>query len=414
MLPIDDDRNTPTDPIVYRAGEAGSLSGASTEHTSDSDGLMFSDSGSIHTMSTLQSTEVADYFRSVFGYTFPTDENVPLLFPTDTTADRLDVIMHLIVRLCRDGMNVPAPVDEMLRKGGVDGRGTGARVLDMVTNSGTWVGEMASIYSTPKFISLDTKPLVPHKPHARISYQVYNFYAGIMEQDATFDLVHLRQGVYAVSRPAPRVKPQIQTPQVLNCDSVTLQTKDFNSLLRELHRVLKPNGFLLITELPIQTYEGNPPVPFHSGAHMAQGIEFVLDACKAEGADTTAWQDMNARLEPSHQLWGNVKPNALGQHPSPNKETYGTRPVRGFHSIHLHKVPVSFGAWPSDEHQKVIGGLIRLWSFHHSASLLPVIVLRGVDEDQAKRFVEKLLQEITDADKYRAHLILHMWSARKL
>ncbi|KAG8692558.1 hypothetical protein FRC09_011113, partial [Ceratobasidium sp. 395] len=277
MLPIDDDRSTPTDPIVYYASEAGSLSDMSTEHTSDSDGFMFSDSGSIHTMSTLQSTEVADYFRSVFGYTFPADENVPLLFPTDTTADRLDVIMHLIVRLCRDGMNVPAPVDEMLRKGGVDGRGTGARVLDMVTNSGTWVGEMASIYSTPKFISLDTKPLVPHKPHARISYQVYNFYAGIMEQDATFDLVHLRQGVYA--------------------------TKDFNSLLRELHRVLKPNGFLLITELPIQTYEGNPPVPFHSGVHMAQGIQFVLDACKAEGADTTAWQDMNARLEPSHQLW---------------------------------------------------------------------------------------------------------------
>ncbi|KAG8777932.1 hypothetical protein FRC12_000120 [Ceratobasidium sp. 428] len=389
MLPIDNDRNTPTDPIVYHAGEAGSLiSDMSTEHTSDSDGLMFSDSGSIHTMSTLQSTEVADYFRSVFGYTFSADENVPLLFPADTTADRLDVIMHLIVRLCRDGMNVPASVDEMLRRGDVDGRGTGAKVLDMVTNSGTWVGEMASIYSTARITSLDTKPLVPHKPHARISYEVYNFYAGIMEQDATFDLVHLREGVYA--------------------------TKDFNTLLRELHRVMKPNGFLLIAELPIHSYEGaNPPVPLYSGAYMAQGVQYLLDACEAEGADTTAWQDMDARLEPSHQLWSNDQPNISPRSLS-DKETDIAHTARGFYSIHTHKVPVCVGAWSSDESQKIVGSLVRLWAFHHATSLLPIVPLRGLDKDQAKEFIEGLMQEIADADRYRAHLILHMWSARKM
>ncbi|KAG8777934.1 hypothetical protein FRC12_000122 [Ceratobasidium sp. 428] len=116
MLPINDDQN-PTYPITYNAGETGGLSDISTEHTSDSDGFMFSDSGSSHTMSILESREVADYFRSVFGYTFSADENVPLLFPTDATADRLDVLLHVIVRLCRDGTNVPTPVNEMLRRG---------------------------------------------------------------------------------------------------------------------------------------------------------------------------------------------------------------------------------------------------------------------------------------------------------
>jgi ubiquinone/menaquinone biosynthesis C-methylase UbiE len=34
------------------------------------------------------------------------------------------------------------------------------------------------------------------------------------------------------------------------------QTKNFNFLLREMHRVLKPNGVLVITEIPTQGYEG--------------------------------------------------------------------------------------------------------------------------------------------------------------
>lgn len=34
------------------------------------------------------------------------------------------------------------------------------------------------------------------------------------------------------------------------------QTKDFNFLLREMHRVLKPCGILLIGEMPLQAFEG--------------------------------------------------------------------------------------------------------------------------------------------------------------
>ncbi|KAG8751751.1 hypothetical protein FRC12_012273 [Ceratobasidium sp. 428] len=334
-------------------------------------------------MSTLQSAEVADYFRSVSGHTFSADENVPLLFPTDTTAERLDVVLHIIVRICRDGMNVSTLVDEMLRTGGIDGRGVGARVLDMVTNSDTWASEMAGIYSTARFTSLDTKPLVPHKSHARISYEVYNFYAGITEQDATFDLVHLRRGVYA--------------------------TKDFNFLLRELHRVLKPNGFLLITELPAQSYE----VPLRSSTYIAQCTKYVHDACEAEGADITAWKDMTARLEPSHPLWDNV-PHSANSHSLADKEPGSMQAVRGFYGIGLHAVPVPLGAWPSDESQKVVGGLVRLWAYHHAHSALPIILSRGVSENRAKELVEKMLQELADIAAYRAYMILHMWSARKI
>ncbi|QRV95859.1 methyltransferase domain protein [Ceratobasidium sp. AG-Ba] len=199
-----------------------------SDQTSNSHGIVFSDSGSSYdTLSTIQSNEVAGiigYFRSVHGSMFPSDENTPLVLPTDVTADRLDILLHMIVRLCRGGKNVPDSVDEMLRNGGVGGDGMGARVLDAVTNSGIWVNEMAEIYSNTSFTSLDIKPLVPHTPHPRIDFQVYDFQTGIMQPDNTFDLVHLWQGV--------------------------LTTKNFNLLLQELHRVLKPNGYILITEVP--------------------------------------------------------------------------------------------------------------------------------------------------------------------
>lgn len=73
------------------------------------------------------------------------------------------------------------------------------KMLFQLMSDGDRANEMASIYSTTRFVSLDTKPLVAHKPHARIDFQVYNFYDGIIEPDASFDLVHLRQGIFAVS-----------------------------------------------------------------------------------------------------------------------------------------------------------------------------------------------------------------------
>ncbi|KAG9099670.1 hypothetical protein FRC06_004964, partial [Ceratobasidium sp. 370] len=191
MAPLDDApnfTNLDEDPTHY---ELLTLSATTTRSTSASDEEMFLDSETSYTASTLQSNEVAAYFRLVDGFTFPSDENIPRIFPTDGTAERIDIMLHIIVRLCRGGKNVPPAIDEMLRTGGLDGGGA--------------------------------------KPNARIDFEVYDWYAGILQPDSSFDLVHLRQGVY--------------------------ETKNFNFLLQEVHRVLKPNGFLMVTEIPTQAYE---------------------------------------------------------------------------------------------------------------------------------------------------------------
>ncbi|KAG9119694.1 hypothetical protein FRC07_005148, partial [Ceratobasidium sp. 392] len=164
------------------------------------DDSMFSETEtSYNSVSTLESHEIAEYFRSVHGFTYQSDENLPLAFPTDMAYDRLDVILHMIARLCQNGMIVPEEADQLLRNGGLDGRGE-ARVLDLVTNSAAWhdsirVNDMSDVYPTANFVSLDTKPLVPHKPHARIKFEVYEFYSGIIEPDESIDMVHVKQSV---------------------------------------------------------------------------------------------------------------------------------------------------------------------------------------------------------------------------
>ncbi|KAG8746733.1 hypothetical protein FRC12_014225, partial [Ceratobasidium sp. 428] len=146
-------------------------------------------------MSTLASQEVTDYFRSIHGSTYAADENIPVTFPVDMLRDRLDVVLHTVVRLSYDGVNVPVDADAMLRAKETDSGQAGARVLDIVTNSGTWVREMATEYSNATFVSIDSKPLTPHEPHSRIQFEVYDYYVGIRQPTSSFDLVHLRQGV---------------------------------------------------------------------------------------------------------------------------------------------------------------------------------------------------------------------------
>ncbi|KAG8697527.1 hypothetical protein FRC08_006476 [Ceratobasidium sp. 394] len=338
------------------------------ELPSVSDDATFSLSSDSHcTMSTLYSDEAVGYFRSLHGSTYVMDENVPITFPVDALRDRMDVVLHTIVRLTYDGQNVPDEVEAMLRVGGVNRGQGGARVLDVVTNSGTWVREMAT----------------PHEPHPRITFEVYNFHAGIRQSQSYFDLVHLRQGVLA--------------------------TKDFNFLLREAHRVLKPNGIVIITEFSARLYEAdNPSAPLQSAPRRAEGIRLFRNALEFQGVDVTAWDDMTARLSPNHPLWpGN---SYLSQVPKPGQDR--PIPIQGFQSIIERQRLVPTGPWPSDQNQRIIGGLGRLLFGYTWKALLPLLLMMGIGETTAQALVDGILEEFVD-DRFRAFLRCHMWSARK-
>ncbi|KAG8692619.1 hypothetical protein FRC08_009637, partial [Ceratobasidium sp. 394] len=197
---------------------------------SDSESTSFgTESLSSYSMSTLNSDEAADYFHLVHGLPYSNDENIPLFLPALTTTIQVRVMFHTVVKLSQDGLNTSPEADEVLRAGGLNDQKSGARVLDLFTNEGTWVQEMAEAYPTASFVSVDVKPFSSHQPHPNITFEVYDFYAGIAEPDSSFDMVNAVQCI--------------------------TETKDFNFLLREMHRVLKPNGVLVITEIPFWSYK---------------------------------------------------------------------------------------------------------------------------------------------------------------
>ncbi|CAE7151624.1 unnamed protein product [Rhizoctonia solani] len=272
----------------------------------DSEAAM-SEASSCQTMSTLSSSEVTEYFHNRFGHTYLTDDNIPVVFPVDSIALRLDVLIHMIIRLCQGGNIIATVGHELLARGGLGG--SGAKVLDFPTNSGAWVQEMADIYPTTEFVSVDVKPLTAHKPHPRIKYEVYDVYAGIAEPDASFDLVHARI-------------------------CVTL-TKDYKFLMREMHRVLKPGGMVIISEIPTQAYEvETPSEPLHSSPTRVRAISLMRRGLASQGVDLTSWDEMSNRLDPGHPMWNNGdtatkdKPNSV---------------IQGFHNVttytHLERSP---------------------------------------------------------------------------
>ncbi|KAG8688120.1 hypothetical protein FRC09_013099 [Ceratobasidium sp. 395] len=355
--------------------------------SADSDGTFFDTDSSNDTMSTLTSGEVAEYFHSVHGYTYTSDENLPLVFPVVPSTVQLNVLYHTLVRLCQDGQNVPPEADEVLRAGGVNPRlSTGARVLDVITNCGTWVQEMAEEYPSARFLSIDVKPLLPFDPHPRIAFEVYDVYAGIAEPDATFDVVHARQCVTT--------------------------TKNFNFLLREMHRVLKPNGILVVTEIPTQGYEWSDPNKIlQSAPRRAHGLRLFRRALKLQGIDLGVWEDLSARLEPTHSLWTErtIDP-AVGIVEDLPKALY---PARGFQSIKQRTRLIPSGPWPDDEAQRLIGSLARFLFTNTWRALIPLMIIMGMDEGDVRRIVDGILEEFGD-NEIKGYLKCQEWTARRI
>ncbi|KAG8681126.1 hypothetical protein FRC08_015824 [Ceratobasidium sp. 394] len=191
---------------------------------------------------------------------------------------------------------------------------------------------MAEEYPAASFLSIDIKPLLPFDPHPRIVFEVYDLYAGIAEADASFDVVHARQCVTT--------------------------TKNFNFLLREMHRVLKPNGILVITEIPTQGYEWNNPAEIlHSAPRRVHGIRLFRRALETQGIDLSVWEDLSGRLKPSHPLWAErTIDSAIGIVEAPPK---GSGSIRGFRSVKHRTRLIPSGPWPEDEVQRIIGSLSR-------------------------------------------------------
>lgn len=213
-----------------------------------------------HSASTLSTQEARGYFQEVGGRLYPVDPELPIFMPQDgqetQRLDREHVALKLVL-----GCNYVGPVASHLRHDPLAPR---KRVLDIGTQQGTWVQEMATEFPHVDFVSLDFSPMAPHTPRRNITFEVYDLYAGLAEGDASFDMIHVRHTANKVG--------------------------NYRFLMQELHRVLRPGGLFISGEFENEIYEAeNPDVPLVDAVpRLSRALGLVRQALAAQNVTVDA------------------------------------------------------------------------------------------------------------------------------
>ncbi|KAG9125515.1 hypothetical protein FRC07_007297 [Ceratobasidium sp. 392] len=154
-------------------------------------------------------------------------------------------------------------------------------------------------------------------------------------------------------------------------------------------------------------------MPAFSLQRCVEGLRIIRTAWESQGVDTATWDDLTDRLDPTHPLWNNQFPSP-GRGSDDYKDPSSGTGIRGFHSIGLKKEVVPFGSWPQDEVQQTIGVLMRLLAGHTWRSLAALMTVMGTEENEAKAFVDEVMEEYAGIDKLRVWGRCHIWTARRI
>ncbi|KAJ1300486.1 hypothetical protein OPQ81_005300 [Rhizoctonia solani] len=319
----------------------------------DSDMETISSASTAQTVSTITSDEISDYFREAYGRTYAHDENLPLLYPIDEIEARRHQMQHAFLKALVHG-NYIGPVQEVLRP---RADGSRPRILDIRTCTGNWAQEMAAEFPHCDIVSIDIAPIVPHAPHPNIAFEVYDLYAGVAEPDESFDYV--------------------------SCRHVQLHVKEYDRLIFDLHRVLKPGGLITICEVENQIYEAEPPFDrrayVHTAPLAAQAVDILRGAITKQGVDLNAINHFHEWLRPNSPFWAQT----AKKYDIPSSRVQIAS--RGFRDIQKQVVLIPVGTWHPDPAVQRVGDLTSRAFALAWKQLEPALVEYGSSPEEASR-----------------------------
>ncbi|KAG9090833.1 hypothetical protein FRC06_000863 [Ceratobasidium sp. 370] len=316
---------------------------ASCTYSSDTD-------STIATMETIESNELASFFRVEYGRAFPVYEELPLVLPSDAGEIHRLQIQHTALKLL-----VGDALDSVLEAHlapSLDGRQR--RVLDVRTQTGLWAEEVAIKFPNVDVKTIDVAPTIPHLPRANLHHEVYDIHAGIMEPDGSFDIVHAQHTVAMI--------------------------KDWRTLLKDMHRVLRPGGVLVFGELDprLTAPKDDRPAIHGPASQSARFLEEYRAALSSRGVLIEACGDIDSWLAPDNPLWG-------------------VYPGSGFCNI-VHRVwetPLN-GLWHPDPLMQEIGMLMAMNFCEFIGNARPLFLSSGFTDSEFDRWVEDMRREIRD------------------
>ncbi|KAG2234320.1 S-adenosyl-L-methionine-dependent methyltransferase [Thamnidium elegans] len=155
---------------------------------------------------------------NVLGRKYHNEQTSTYWFPNDDEEiDRL-VGQHFALKTLFNG-NIP---DEILKNVSFE---EGVKVLDLGCGPGTWIMDVATEYPNSEFIGVDMCDIFPNNIRpANVTFQTGNVLEQLSFEDNTFDLINLRLFILA------------------------FRTDEWDAVLKEVRRMLKPGGYLLSVE----------------------------------------------------------------------------------------------------------------------------------------------------------------------
>ncbi|KEP47442.1 methyltransferase domain protein [Rhizoctonia solani 123E] len=318
------------------------------------------------TTSTITSDQLGDFFREAHGRTFPLDENLPLTYPVDDVEALRHQMQHQFLKALVHG-NYVGPVREVL-KPRIDG--SRPRILDIRTCDGSWAQEMAVEFPHCDIVSVDIAPIVNHAPRANVKFEVYDLYAGVAEPDESFDYI--------------------------SCRHVQLHVKEYDRLIFDLHRVLRPGGLVTICEVENYLFEADQP-PYDSVAYrtlpvLSKGLDIIRAAIQKQGVDLSAVYQISDWLQPNSPFWTQT---GLKYQIQP---AHVRTASQGFRHIRKQIVLLPTGTWHPDPAVKQVGALItRVWTLAWR-QLEPALVEYGLTQGEANEICRQAMDELAHTE----------------
>ena len=157
---------------------------------------------------------------------------------------------------------------------------------------------MAAEFPHCDIISLDIAPMTAHIPRANIVFEVYDLYAGVAEPEESFDYVSCRDTHLAV---------RISLLSPAKYLTLLFQVKEYDRLIFDLHRILRPGGLITICEIENLIYEADQP-PYNTVAYRSipincRGIDVTRASITKQGIDLDAIHQIDQWLQPNSQFW---------------------------------------------------------------------------------------------------------------
>ncbi|EJD01670.1 uncharacterized protein FOMMEDRAFT_158822 [Fomitiporia mediterranea MF3/22] len=288
-------------------------------------------------MTSVTSTDSVGYYREEGGRMFPNLPDAPTVLPVDSAEMRRLSGQYNLVKLVV-GDNHFEEIHELLNPP----YEASIRVLDVISNS-PWIDEMAKEYPHVKFTGCNLVPTRhPHSPN--IQLEVYNLHDGFHGRDESYDMIHMF-GTFKFSR-------------------------DFKGWLREMRRLLKPGGILIIIDMEMAVWLRDGSDPYNVIPSIWEYTARMCEGLYAQGIDL---RDMNMT-----GTW--------------------LREMGGFSQVEDTVTSCPVGDWEEDELQKEIGTMARENIMSALIATHPLWYRAGKTQEEIDQFITAARAELYESN----------------